>query len=77
MTETVSITTEFIRLDSLLKFCGQSVTGGGAKEKILSGQVLLNGEICLERGKKIRSGDIITTGGREYQIAGPERENVY
>lgn len=77
MPETVKIDTEFIRLDSLLKLCGESPTGGGAKARILSGQVLLNGRVCLERGKKIRSGDIIGTGDREYRVDGPERENVY
>lgn len=57
--EKVKITTEFIKLDSLLKFSGLCDTGGFAKELVQSGQVKVNGEICTMRGKKIRSGDTI------------------
>ncbi len=58
-TERVKITTEFIKLDSLLKFSGLCDTGGFAKEIIQSGKVKVNGEICTMRGKKIRSGDVV------------------
>jgi len=51
------INTEFIKLDSLLKFSGVVETGGYAKELVQSGQVKVNGEVCTMRGKKIRSGD--------------------
>ena len=55
--EIINITTEFIKLDSLLKFAGLVDTGGEAKELIQNGEVLVNGEVCTMRGKKIRSGD--------------------
>jgi len=55
--ETVKIDTEFIRLDALLKFCGAAETGGQAKVIIQSGQVLVNGEVCTMRGKKMHEGD--------------------
>jgi len=55
----VKITTEFIKLDSLLKFAGLVMTGGEAKELIEDELVSVNGEICTMRGKKIRSGDIV------------------
>ena len=58
-TEHVKITTEFIKLDSLLKFSGLCDTGGFAKELIQAGKVKVNGEICTMRGKKIRSGDVV------------------
>ncbi len=51
------IRTEFIKLDSLLKFSGLTDTGGFAKELIQDGKVKVNGEVCTMRGKKIRSGD--------------------
>ena len=57
--ETVKITTEFIKLDSLLKFAGLCDTGGFAKELVQSGQVKVNGEVCTMRGKKIRPGDTV------------------
>ena len=56
----VSISTEFIKLDSLLKFAGIAAVGGEAKFMVTSGAVLVNGEVCTMRGKKIRPGDIVT-----------------
>lgn len=57
--ETVSITTEFIKLEGLLKFAGAVETGGEAKTIIQEGQVKVNGEVCLMRGKKLRPGDVV------------------
>ena len=59
-TSMVKIHTEFIKLDSLLKFAGLCDTGGFAKELIQQGQVKVNGEVCTMRGKKIRSGDTVS-----------------
>ncbi len=56
----VKISTEYIKLDQLLKFSGISESGSCAKEMILDGIVLVNGEICLMRGKKIRTGDVVS-----------------
>lgn len=58
--EIVRIRTEFIKLDSLLKFAGLCDTGGFAKELVQQGQVKVNGEVCTMRGKKIRSGDTVS-----------------
>jgi ribosome-associated protein len=60
------INTEFIKLDSLLKFAGVVDTGGYAKELVQSGKVKVNGEVCTMRGKKIRSGDEVIF--EEYKI---------
>ena len=46
------IKTEYIKLDSLLKFAGLTDTGGFAKELIQHGSVTVNGEVCTMRGKK-------------------------
>ena len=51
--EVIEIKEEFIRLDSLMKFSGMVATGGEAK-------VLVNGEVCTMRGKKMRDGDVAT-----------------
>lgn len=56
-TETVQITTEFIRLDALLKFAGVAMSGGEAKQAIAEGYLIVNGALCTQRGKKIRPGD--------------------
>lgn len=53
----IAITTEFIRLDSALKLADIAGTGGIAKMMIQDGEVKVNGEVCLSRGKKLRPGD--------------------
>ena len=61
--ETIQITTEFIKLDALLKFANVVMTGGEAKLVIQDGDVSVNGEVCTMRGKKIRPGDTVEIGG--------------
>ena len=58
----ITITTEFIKLQDLLKFASLVGTGGEAKVLIQEGAVSVNSEVCTQRGKKIRPGD-------EVQIA--------
>ena len=55
----IFIKDEYIRLDSALKFSGAIGTGGQAKMVIQDGLVLVNGEVCTMRGKKLRSGDTV------------------
>lgn len=57
MEQNIIITTEFIKLQDLLKFAGVCDTGGEAKVVIQEGEVQVNGEVCTMRGKKIRPGD--------------------
>lgn len=64
----VTITTEFIKLDQLMKFADMVQSGGEAKMLIAQGLVLVNGEICTQRGKKIRQGDQIEFDGETYSI---------
>lgn len=61
-TKEITITTEFIKLDSFLKYAGEVITGGIAKERILNGEIIVNGEVCTMRGKKLRAGDEVTVG---------------
>ena len=56
----VEITTEFIKLDQLLKYAGIAYSGAEAKDMVVNGCASVNGEVCTMRGKKIRSGDIVT-----------------
>lgn len=64
----ITITTEFIKLDSFLKYAGACMTGGEAKERILNGDVFVNDEVCLMRGKKIRVGDRVKIDRDEFEI---------
>jgi len=58
----ILISTEFIKLESLLKYAGIAETGGDAKGIIQAGEVTVNGLICTMRGKKLRPGDLVTLG---------------
>ena len=53
----IRIHTDYIRLDALLKLAGRADTGGAAKVLIQAGKVRVNGEICTQRGRKLRPGD--------------------
>ena len=64
----VKITTEYIKLDQLLKFSGAVAIGSEAKEFIASGKVKFNGEVCTMRGKKVRPGDIVTFNGADIIV---------
>ena len=66
--ETVKISTDFIQLQSFLKFKGIAETGGQAKEFIQDGIIRVNGEVCTARGKKIRPGDVVTAFATDYKI---------
>ena len=68
MNQVIEITTEFIRLDSLLKLGGAMDTGGQAKYVIQNGEVTVNGEICTMRGKKMRDGDYAEFDGDRYTV---------
>ena len=64
----VMITTECIKLQDLLKFAGLVETGGEAKERIQAGEALVNGGPCLQRGKKLRPGDLVKFAGEELAV---------
>ena len=66
---TISITTEFIKLQDLLKLAHLVSTGGEAKERIQAGEVTVGGQVCTMRGKKIRPGDDVCFQGRHYTVA--------
>ena len=66
--EKIQITTEFIKLDALLKFAALIGTGGEAKMVIADGMVQVNGEVCTMRGKKIRPGDEVTFAGETLLV---------
>lgn len=66
--EVIKIETEFIKLDSLLKFAALVGTGGEAKYVIAEGLVEVNGAPCTMRGRKIRPGDRVSFDGNELEI---------
>ncbi len=66
--KSVSIDTDFIKLDSFLKLCNAAQTGGHAKIIITGGEVKVNGEVCLQRGKKLHKGDTAEFNNIIYEI---------
>lgn len=66
--EEIVINTEFIKLDSALKFANMAESGGEAKTMVQDGYVSVNGEICTQRGRKLRDGDTVTVAGQSFRI---------
>ncbi len=64
----VRITTEFIKLESAMKLANIVPSGGSAKAEIQEGYVLVGGEVCTMRGKKLYDGDKFTYEGDTYVI---------
>ena len=64
----ITITTEFIRLQDVLKLANLVETGGEAKERIQNGEAMVNGEICTQRGKKLRPGDVVVFDGCDLGV---------
>ena len=59
---------EYIELKNLIKLMGWVNTGGEAKTRIDNQEIKVNGEIEIQRRKKIRRGDIVVAGSNEVQV---------
>ncbi|MDR5658914.1 RNA-binding S4 domain-containing protein [Serpentinicella sp. ANB-PHB4] len=64
----INIDSEYIKLDQLLKLSEIAVTGGEAKHYILEGLVKVNGEVVVQRGKKIKDGDIVQFDNERIEV---------
>lgn len=64
----IKISTEYIKLDSFLKLSGDFSSGAEAKFYILDGNVYVNGEKELRRGRKLYQGDMVKTEFGEYNV---------
>lgn len=65
----VSISTEFIKLQDAMKYANIVFSGGEAKSLIQEGEVLVNGEVCTMRGKKLYNGDTFSFQDQTYLIS--------
>ena len=68
----VAISTEFIKLQAFLKFCDAVPSGGMAKNFVQNGEVTVNGEVELRRGKKLRPGDVVGFGPNRFLVTADE-----
>ena len=66
--EKIKLRDEYIKLGQALKAAGLVGSGVEAKEIILEGLVKVNGEVELQRGKKLHAGDIVLFDGEEIKI---------
>ena len=64
----VPITTEFIKLQDAMKFANLVESGGEAKVVVQEGDVSVNGEVCTQRGRKLRPGDSFSFEGIPCRI---------
>jgi ribosome-associated protein len=73
--EQVRIETETIKVQQLLKWVGAAATGGEAKEMIARGEVAVNGEPELKRGRQLHPGDLVQLAdGRSFILVGRGEE---
>lgn len=66
--ETIKLRDEFIKLGQALKKANLVSSGVEAKMVIQDGLVTLNGEVEVQRGKKLYNGDIVTFNGESFQV---------
>ena len=59
---------EFIKLGQALKAAGLAQTGSMAKDVIQNGEVLVNGEVEMRRGRKLYDGDEVVFAGETVTI---------
>ena len=76
MTDHVTIATDYIKLDSLLKLANLVMSGGEAKLLIQEGQIQVNGQLEIRRGRKLYPGDLVQVADRPpVRIVGAEQDH--
>lgn len=66
--EIIKLKDDFIKLGQALKAAGLVDNGVDAKYAVQEGRVKVNGEVELQRGKKLYDGDFVTFEGKEIKI---------
>lgn len=66
--EIIRISDDFIKLGQILKLAGLADSGLEAKIEIQEGFVKVNGEVEVQRGKKIYPGDVIEYDGQQVKV---------
>lgn len=64
----IYINTQYIKLGDFLKLASICSSGGEAKIRVASGEILVNNVVCTMRGKKLKNKDVITVDGMEYLV---------
>ena len=66
--ETLKLKDDYIKLGQALKAAGLVESGVEAKYAVLDGLVKVNGEVEIQRGKKLHEGDIIEFDGHQIKV---------
>ena len=64
----VDVEQDMIRLAQFLKLAGVIDSGGEAKVRIAAGEVSVNGEVELRRGRQLAHGDVVEIDGQRLRI---------
>ncbi|MBF7808131.1 S4 domain-containing protein YaaA [Clostridium beijerinckii] len=64
----IKIDTEIIKLDAFLKWASIASSGSEAKIYVQDRMIKVNGEVCTQRGKKLRIGDVVNFEGSDFEI---------
>jgi len=64
----VTIRGEDIRLGQLLKLAGLAGSGGDAKALLAAGEVSVNGEPEMRRGRQLHRGDVVSAAGEDVRL---------
>jgi len=64
----MKIDTPYIKLDSFMKAVDAVSSGGEAKFLITEGEVLVNGETELRRGRKLYPGDLVQVAEKRFLV---------
>lgn len=69
--ESIKIKSNTIKLDQFLKWGNLVMSGGEAKHLIQAGEVEVNGEVELKRGRKLEVGDVVTLtdAAKKYKVS--------
>ncbi|GAB4058500.1 RNA-binding S4 domain-containing protein [Catellatospora paridis] len=65
----VPIRDDMIRLGQFLKLASAIETGGEAKLRITAGEVTVNGEVEVRRGRQLHRGDVVVIDGESLRVA--------
>lgn len=66
--EKIAIRDQVIRLGQFLKLASIVGTGGEAKARIQAGEVRVNGEVELRRGRQLQPGDLVEIAGQRLEV---------
>ncbi len=66
--EIIHLRDDFIKLGQALKAAGLVESGVDAKFVIQDGQVKVNGQVEIQRGKKLYTGDMVEFDGNTVRI---------